>query len=353
MAFMTPYVVNEAAHSARLFRRQLQQASSGAAGVARPGDLKVSALNVPGAGFRVAPGGVLIPSRDAGADRETYGVENDSEITVTDVVGTGSQAGRTDMVIVEIMDPEMSAVTYPIPPDPLEAPYTQIRVVQNVPATAKTVADVPALKNVTAYAIGLIKWPKSTGTITEAMITDLREVAVPRRSEVVFARPRIAEDNGADMYLRRSLADGGEVFPGGAGIPNQFEVDVPEWATHMIIDAKWMTISYKAGADPHGRYWIEFGDEYRPHTWPNGRQYEFTTQEFAFNAPKTNDIRTDHWLLMDTRKVATKLRGKKITICFKAGLQGSPGPDAVYMNALGGLGCRITFSEGLQDANVL
>ena len=116
MGLYVPYVIDGSKHSARLFRRAFQKQVGDGSGVDRPGDLKVSALNVPGPGFRVAPGGGVAQSRDtSAAARESYGPELDQELVVSDVPGTGSQSGRRDLVILEITDPEMESKEYPKP----------------------------------------------------------------------------------------------------------------------------------------------------------------------------------------------------------------------------------------------
>lgn len=343
-----------AEHTPESARRALYASTSGAEGVGAINDLKVLPLAVPGAGVRVSIGSALIRSRYVGGETQTYmGTVYEQETVST--TPTGSGGGRNDLVVMRVEDPYAAGSPYSPPSEPerATAPYIHIRVISGVPAGTKRLQDVPGYQNDTAIALARIVFPASTGTVTSAMIVDLREMAQPRRTEVVFARPRVADDDTTQRFLNGTMANGGEFFPGGGGAPNEFQVDIPSWATHMIIDASWMSIYYGKNKNPYGRYWVEYGDEYRNHTWPNKRQYEFATQEFNFNAPLTNDERTANWLLMDTRSVPTKLRGKKATFVFKAGLSNSPGANSVWMNWSGGLGMRITFSEGLIDPNIL
>lgn len=340
-------------------RRVTQRDTGDGSGVVRPGDLKITQMDVPGAGVKVAVGDALIQSRAPGAGRETYGVplttaQNYLGDAGTGLPGTGSSVpsgGRRDMVFLEILDVGLPTFYTPQVDWPA-GQSAKISVVQNVGASAQKVEDVPALANVTGYALAVITYPASTATVTNAMITDLRVVQSPRRSEVVFARPRVGGDDGPQMYLTATVASGGEYFPGGAGIPNTFEVDVPAWATRMVLDASWMGMYYAASQNPIGRYWIEYGDEYKPHTWPNNRQYEFATQQFGFNAPGIADVSSDYWGLMDEVPVPAKLRGKRITIAFKAG-KSAGNATSVFMNSKGGLGCRVTFAERAIDADLL
>ncbi|MEB4614006.1 hypothetical protein [Leucobacter sp. M11] len=346
MAFYVPYVIDDAEHSARLFRRQFQQSVGEGSGVSRPEDLRVQALNTPGPGFRVGPGGAVIQSRDTTVSaRESYGPINDAEVEVLGLDGAPSSGSRRDMVILEIVDPEMDSLTY----DPVEAAalnYTRIRVVQGVPASAKTVADVPSLANVTAYALAAIQYPANVSTIQPNMITDLREVADPFRAETAFARPRVAADDSPENYLSGRDANGGEYFPGGGGYANQVEIDIPLRATRMIVEADWMSVIYYGGKDAFGNYWVEFGTEYRPNTWPSKQQYEFATQKFAFDTVgKVAGTYRSNWRLMDNVPVPAKLRGKRVTFVFKAGLAANAQTQAVAMNSMSGLGLKLTFVE--------
>src|SRR5699024_9264715 len=187
--------------------------------------------------------------------------------------------------------------------------------------------------------------------ITDSMITDMRELANPRREELVFGRPRIAEDSEEGQYLNRLREDGGEYFPGGSGSPNTFEVTVPLWANRVMIEADWMSVNYLANTNPWGSYWVEFGDEYKPHTWPHKRQYEFATQQFSFNSPgKGNNNMRMNWPLMDAVSVPQGLRGEKVPFGCKAGLATSDGKGAVFTDGGSGVGCRLTFVE-VPDSN--
>lgn len=354
MAIDRWFIGGGAEHSPESARRALYASTGGAEGVGGPNDLKVVPLETPGQGVRVQIGSALIKSNYVGGETQTYmGTVYQQEYV--DTTPTGSAVGRSDMVIMRVEDPFAAGSPYTAPAEgdiPL-APYIYIRVISGVPNTAKRIQDVPGHANDTAVTLARIDFPASTGTVTSGMIKDMRELAQPRRSEVVFARPRITGDDTNQRYLSGTYANGGEIFPGGAGSPNEFVVEIPTWATHMIIDARWMVVQYSESKDPWGAYWIEFGDEYRNHTWPEKRQYEFATQHFDFNSPYTQDTRSSDWLLMDTQTIPAKLRGKKVTFAFKAGLKNSPGGTAVWMDATGGLGCRITFSEELQAPFVL
>ncbi|MFF8817818.1 hypothetical protein ACF07D_07465 [Leucobacter sp. NPDC015123] len=352
--FETPYAMDGTLIPGAGLRRQLQQSAGPGSGVLRPGDFRITQMNVPGQGVKITAGDDLVQCRAPGRDRETYGVPLlTDQVYMGDggdgIPGTGSSSGRRDMIIHEILDPSLPRHFTPREAWP-ENQYSKLSVVTGVPASAKTVADVPALNDVTCYELAAINWPASTGTITNAMIEDLREVQSPRRSELTFARPRVAADDGPQNFLTKRTSDGGEYFPGGGGYANQFEAFIPPWATRMILEPHWMSVRYVGGKNVQGRYWMEFGTEYRAGTWPGKRQYEFATQQFQFDSAGGGGTYRTNWPLMDNVQVPAKLRGKNVTFVFKAGLGNEkPTPsfpgDGVNMDALSGLGCKLTFVE--------
>lgn len=352
MAIDRWFIGGGAEHSPESARRLVYASTSGAEGVGSPTDLRVLPLEVPGQGIRVVNGSALIRSNYTGGETQTYmGTVYEQETVSVDA--TGSSAARSDLVVMRVEDPFAGGTKYPKPADEdiPDAPYIHIRVISGVPAGTRRLQDVALYRNDSAVTLARIDFPVNTGTVTAGMITDLREVAQPHRSEVVFARPRLAGDD-SQMYLKALTSAGGEIFPGGAGIPNQFSVRVPEWATHMVIDAAWMSVV--GVGNPYGSYWVEFGDEYRNHTWPNKQQYEFTTQVFGFNYPNSTDNSSYTWQLMDEVPIAAKLRGKVVTFAFKGGLGKTfPAASKVWMPSNGGLGCRLTFAERAAGADMV
>ncbi|GAA1323758.1 hypothetical protein ACFSWE_09585 [Leucobacter albus] len=342
------FIQAPAEHSAEVARTLAYQAIGGKEGLARAGDLIVRALPVPGGAVQVLPGAAGILNRGSGGGGQAYVGRVGAAVTVP-IAATGSGGGRSDLIVFRVDDPQYGGQT---PDSPVEGPYIRLDVVSGVNVSVTRVQDVPGHEADSAVTLARVDLPASTGTVTDAMVTPLATVASPRREESVFARPRIAADDTPERNLTASVGTGGEFFPGGGGVANEFQVVIPEWAAYAVIDASWLSIYYGANRNPFGDYWLEFGDEYRPHTWPNKQQFEFATQHFSFNAPLTADEKTTNWLLMDTVPIAEKLRGKRATFAFKAGYGNSPGAGSVWMNSQGGLGCRITFVEQLIAANL-
>lgn len=329
-----PWAVDGAKHSAAVARTLAYASTSGAEGIVEPADLHVRATQTPSGSVRVAPGGIAILNRAPNGGQQTYTARNVSE-TLVEVQPTGSGGGRTDYVWAHIIDPEYGGQ---FPENPQTAQYFFLT------------ASAAQPEGNGWYRLARIDIPASTATITQAMITDLREVAIPRREEVVFGRPRVLGDGHAGTALTVRHANGGEYFPGGDGSPNQFRVPVPAWCNRVMIDADWMGVRYQAARSVYGNYWVEFGDEYRDRTWPNNRQWEFATQIFAFNSPDSGDASRDNWRLMDGLVMPSKLRGKRVTFAFKASLSASS-DTGVSMDQLGGLGMRILFAQTAERAD--
>lgn len=317
-------------------RMSLHAATKEARGILTPRAMQVVALPVPGSAVRILHGACVTPndylkSQEFGA--QSY-VMRETSYTDFEIPATGSSGGATRYLIARIMDPQYAG---PMPEDEQNGPYNEYALVSSI--SKLSYPHVPLAK---------ISQPANTGTITNSMITDIREVAIPRHDWAIFARPRVVADNSAGMNLTVTNADGGEYFPGGDGSSNGFRVRIPEWATRVAIDARWSSVSYAGGRDLRGYYWVEFGDEYRDRTWPNKRQFEFATQKFAFNAPNTSDHKRNDWGLMDAVVVPKKLRGKMCTFVFKAGITGQTG---VSMDEYTGVGMRLDFLETADRAD--
>lgn len=325
-----PWFIGGAAeHSAEAARNIAWNATQGRTGVATPESLIVSALSTAGGGVRVSPGGAAIESTYPGASQQSYTVRNDATATVDIPANTGTSE-RHWRVAAYVKDPQYAGS---MPSDPANGPYTDWYVGSSWP-------NWPHVK------LAFIRVPPSTSVITNSMIRDERTLLNPRRQEVVFGRPRVTADSSTGTTLASTFQNGGEYFPGGNGSPNQFQVLVPEWANRLMIDASWMAVRYQSGTNSWGQYWVEFGDEYRASTWPGKQQFEFATQKFQYDSPgSTNNTMRTNWQLMDALPVPAKLKGKSVTFAFKAGRHENAPSREVMMDALSGLGMRLTFAE--------
>ena len=334
---------NGAENSVELARAGIYSATGGATGIAESGDFIVKPLPTPGAAVRVHKGGGVIKSTYPGVFGQSYAVQEQSYTDVP-VAATGSAGGATKYVYVLIQDTQYGGQN---PPSVEDGPYNSYAVTTTLP------------QNQPYLLLAKIEQPKSTATITGTMIVDMREVANPIVGQFTFARPRLMADDDPRQNLLTSRFTGangewyGEYFPGGDGSPNETRQFVPARATHMSVRADWLAIRGVSNLNCHGRYWLEYGDEYRNHTWPGGRQLEFATQQFAFDTTGTQGSYRLNWALMDQVSIPKKLRGKEVRFAFKAGVSDDADRDGVMMNALSGLGLHVVFSMAPLDPDTI
>lgn len=337
-----PTWIHGAKHSGDILRQGTFNQTGGSEGVTSPNAFRVRATQTPSNKVRVDPGGLLLLSPwDEG---QTYSMRNASE-TLVEVPESSSLSANTWYINAWVNDPNKPGGTVPASKE--FGPYNFLT------------CDPEPKDNNPAYACAKINVPKSEATITQDYITDLREVANPIVGQFTFARPRISADSAAQIKLTRFFTEGGvgpwygEYFPGGQDIPNTTTQYVPKRATHMSIRADWMGISVKGAQNSWGRYWIEYGDEYRDHAWVNGRQYEFSTQQFGFDTSDAETNYKESWPLMDQVAVPSKLRGKMVTFAFKAGLDVGASTAGIEMAGLGGLGLHAVFSMSPIDPDTV
>lgn len=337
-----PTWIHGAKHSGDVLRMGTFNQTGGAEGVTSPNAFRVRATPTPSNKVRVDPGGLLMLSPwDEG---QTYSMRNASE-TLVEVPESSSLSGNTWYINAWVNDPSKPGGTVPVSTQ--FGPYNFLT------------CDPEPKGNNPAYACAEIDMPKSRGIVEQDQITDLREVANPIVGQFTFARERISADSVRQIKLTRFLTEGGvgpfygEYFPGGQDIPNTTRQRIPVRATHMSLDADWMAISVKGGQNAWGRHWIEFGDEYRDHTWPSGRQYEFSTSQFGFDTTGAETNYKESWPLKQTVYIPPKLRGKMVTFAFKAGLDVGSSTSAIEMAGLGGLALQATFSMAPLDEDTI
>ena len=159
------FIGGEAEHSPAVARMVAHAATQGSNGVIGFADLKVTALDIPGTEVMVFPGGAVIDNKYPGGVQQSYMARNIS-VTNVPVPATTSQSGATKYVILRIDDPEFGGQ---LPADQVNGPYVRFDVVNSI-----TNLQYPHV------ALARIVMPASTGTITNAMITDLRVMANPR-----------------------------------------------------------------------------------------------------------------------------------------------------------------------------
>lgn len=289
-------------------RRVTQRDTGDGSGVVRPGDLKITQMDVPGAGVKVAVGDALIQSRAPGAGRETYGVplttaQNYLGDAGTGLPGTGSSVpsgGRRDMVFLEILDVGLPTFYTPQVDWPA-GQSAKLSVVQNVGASAQRVEDVPALANVTGYALAVITYPASTATVTNAMIEDLREVHSPREKTVLRAFGLTDAENGVQSITNTTAYPGGQAWPS-ATITEGFDLEIPLWAAEAVVIMTVAGARIPGSGEAVGRHWVRIGTP----SDPDARSSQPTAWDVAETA---SDHRTA-FVTGDTIYLPPALRGK-------------------------------------------
>lgn len=228
------FIQAPAEHSAEVARTLAYQAIGGKEGLARVGDLTVQALAVPGGAVQVLPGAAGILNRGSGGAGQAYVGRVGSAVTVP-VAPTGSGAGRSDLVVFRVKDPQYGGGA---PASAVAGPYIFVEIVSGVPAETKRLQAVPGREADSAVTLARIDLPPSTGTVTNAMITNLAAVANPRRQRAMITKfPTGVRTIGSGSYGPWPLtADERPV------------VDVPEWATVVRISCIIMGAKFTAGS---------------------------------------------------------------------------------------------------------
>ena len=282
-----PYLVGGGfEHSAEVMRAMLAASTSGAEGIVNAGDFKVQPLAVPGTSVRVAPGNALIRNSYGGGQAQTYACRAGSETEVP-IEATGSAGSRTDLIVARIDDPTYQGGAF----DPLTFEAARFEVIQGVPASTKTVAELGL--SYPAIALARVKLPASTGTVTAAMITDLRSVALPRIQRHLFTHNLSNEETDA---INPPVGDEmGEAWP------NVFwNFTIPDWATRVRVRAILGGVRVEEKSpNNYGNLFVRFG------TVPTG----FSTQYGRWDNSMAGGITRQTFMVADDRSVPSSFRG--------------------------------------------
>lgn len=217
------FVGGGAEHSPEVARLLAYAATGSAEGIVGPTDLKVVPLDVPGTSVTVQIGAALVLARSTGGAQQTY-VARLPEADTVAIAPTGSSGGRSDLIVAQIEDPFMAGEPWQEPSDPTSGPYVFTRVISNVPAGTTRLQDVAGYEGRSAITLARIDIPASTGTITSAMIKDLRTMARPRTERQIV---KGTLTTGTVTLSTSSWQN----FPANpvTGLL------VPSWATHAVI----------------------------------------------------------------------------------------------------------------------
>ena len=283
-----PYLVGGGfEHSEKIMRAALAAATSGAEGIMNAGEFKVKPTSVPGSNVAIAPGNALL--RNTHEVGQTYACRANEETEIP-IQATGSSGARTDLIVARIDDPMYGVGEGSFDPETWEA--AKFEVIQGVPASTKTAAQLNL--SYPAIALARITLPKSTGTVTAGMITDLRQVALPRTQRHLFTH---------NLYNEETDDIGGPSGdPMGEAWPNVFwNFSIPSWAARVRVRAILGGVRVEEKSPNNfGQLFVRFG------TVPNG----FSTQAGRWDiSTAAGGVTRQTFMVADDRTVPTSFRG--------------------------------------------
>lgn len=229
-----PWALDGARTPSSLARRASFIDTGGVEGVTNNGDLKVTQLDIPGNGIKIAGGGVTIINRYQTDPNEAYTAVNlgDHVLAPTDMPPASSSA-KSHLVCTTIGDPEFSRVGHPWlgagqPASGEEADFDYVRpwIITNVPSSTKRFSDLGL--SYPAYAMARLDIPANTTTITNAMLVDLRELARPKTKDLILT--------AADAASGDNLAGTANTFMAWPASMS-WQVAIPLWANQLNIFA--------------------------------------------------------------------------------------------------------------------
>ena len=243
-----PWMIKGGKHSEGSGRRVLFHATGGEEGISSVGDMRVQQQAVATGSVKVSPGSCVMVNRYPGAFNESYDGKNASDTTVA-IAANGSGSVRYDLVIARIDDwnyAGQQATPGTLPTDTV--PAFKLTVISGVASTVKRAKELNL--NYPAIALARIAIPAATSAVTQAMITDLREQAQPRRKrDFRVFNQKTGRDDLLDV-----TAPTGEQFPN----DGFFTVEVPDWATRVSFRQTLGGISVPAGT-AYASIWTRFG----------------------------------------------------------------------------------------------
>lgn len=304
-------------------RGVIHDTTAGAEGIVQGTDLRVRPLEVPGTSVRVGPGSVVVRNRYPGGGGQSYRGRNGADLTVP-ITATGSGAGRSDLIVARVIDPQYEPGLDPddfTGPDRLYDPndydYIVVEVVEGVSPSTTSARTVAELANVPAVALARVDLPVSTGTVEARHITDLRTVAVPLQVRRLFAYNLTAADG---VQALTETGEAGQYWP---DVPEAiWYVDIPEWATHANIVAGWGGVRVSRSA-AWGTIWARIG---RPDGYGEGNvRTQDQRWSLDFSALSGEELR-ETWTLADDIAIPPALRGTRQPLRLLGRQRGSGGP---------------------------
>jgi hypothetical protein len=311
-----PWAVNGAIHNADLMRSMLYSQTGGAEGITLPGDFKVTALPVPGAAVRIAPGGGTILNKYPGGAGQSYSVRAGTATDVP-VPATGSGGGAVRYLIVRIDDPQYGG-------QGADGQYDYPTLVSSI-----TGLDYPFIP------LAKIDQPANTATITAAMITDLREVARPRRWTEQRALALTAPTTEVLTSTGTYDGGGGQTWPLAAEAA-WGEIPIPYWAARARVKMTWSQIN-APGGDIWGFVWVQLA--------PTANANHRKTQAVLYDSTGVANKSRMTIVATDDIAVPAALRGTRQKIYPRGNVLGGNNAARFILDSGSAMNLQIEFYE--------
>lgn len=324
MALEQPWAITGPEITAATARQIAYQATGGNSGVARSRDLLVRATSTPSNSVEVLPGSYVVTNINAAY--QSYSGRNVGAELV-EIPASGSGGSRTWYIGVELDDGDYSGNTLVSAEQVDTFEYAKFAVRGSLTATKKTF--LPLAKIVV---------PANTATITNSMITSLREMSNPREKNLVLPRPNVTGDTGLELKSKSAYPDG-EWFPNSASGQGDgvYRVKVPEWATKAQVRCEWLGIYYKSNPG-YGYYWMSYGDDAGTN---NPSSY---TQAFKWDSGDGNTRM--NWIMEQEINIPSKWRGQELPFVPRANKTSTSAyTGTVGLSAASGMVFKIRFLE--------
>ena len=306
-------------------------ATGGDIGVIGSSSMRVRAQTVPNGTVTIAPGvatTVLGPYDPQPS--ESY-VMHAPTPTTLQIPAAGSSGTRSMWVIAEVDDAGRTGQT---PDDPVGYQYARFRVVDGMAGLDQHSELTQANPFVLLAKIDL---PANTGTVTNAHITDLRQVVNGRERLVTRAFADITR-SATQTLTSDATYPTGQYFPrvGGAAGNAVHTIRVPEWATRMEIRAEWLSVAVeKSGGNGH--MWV---------TWDTVVKNDpaYYTQGFRWSSEDTTQ--RQNWVAVQEVPVHMSLRGRDVHFALRANRDpGSTAAGRCRMDIPSAMNLQVRFLE--------
>lgn len=249
-----PWAVNgpDVAHSATLARQANFAALGGQTGIVGPDSLEVVAGETPGPFVNVMPGpGTITYAQGRGnAQNRAYAQAKDQLVPIrndaleqVDIAPTTSAGPRTDLVVVEVNDPEFEGTSDSV--DYSAHEFVRFHVIRGVNQNVRYPWQLQNLPRPT-LPLAQVRIPASTATITEDMIYDVRHMASARSHTENLTALLSPDTTGSGYDIPHTQTTWETVL-------TFSDVSVPQWATRAKIQMM-ITSLYAVGGRANGQF---------------------------------------------------------------------------------------------------